>query len=268
MRRSPAVALFVVLLVLPVALIAQQANQTVTAPTRDPQAVAVLQKAFAAMGNALPADSVATGTVTIVEGSSKDDGTIRIATRSHDQSVEDITLPNDHRVVVYSRLAAAETRGGKTKTVSLELSLSSQTPDFPLPLVEWALNSPDAAVSYAGLELLDGESMHHIRIWNAFASIPALQSRSEFSIRDIWIDPGRFLPRKISYHRRDGGRAVPRIPLEVFFTDYHAIGGILYPFLIEKNFNGTPWTTITITNVKLNTGLSDADFPLPTGGAF
>jgi outer membrane lipoprotein-sorting protein len=267
MRRSPAIALLVVLLVLPVALIAQQANQTVTPPTRDPQAVSVLQQAFAALGNKLPADSVATGTVTIVEGSSKDDGTIRIATRSHDQSVEDITLPNDHRVVVYSRLAATETRGGKTKTASLELSLSSQTPDFPLPLVEWALNSPDASATYVGLESVNGESLHHIRIWNALASKPALQSVSEFSIRDIWIDPVKFLPREISYFRREGGGYAPRFQVEVFFSDYHEVSGIFYPFLIQKNFNGTPWTTITVSSVKLNTGLTDTDFQLPTGGA-
>ncbi len=264
MRRSLIVA---VLSVLPVVLFAQSATQTPVAPTRDQQAVAVLQKALAAMGRTLPADSVATGTVTLVEGSSTSEGKIRIVTRGIDQSLEDITLTNDHRVVVYSRLAAAETRAGKTKVASLELSLSSQTPDFPLPFIAWALTSPDASAAYIGLEQVNGEPMHHIRIWNAFASNPAFQSRAEFSIRDIWIDSTRFLPRKISYVRRVAAGAVPRIPVEVFFADYQEASGILYPFQIQKNFNGTPWATITITSVKLNTGLSDSDFPVTAGGA-
>jgi len=267
MRRFLAVAILVLLSSSPAALIAQQLSQAATAPTRDQQAVAVLRQSFAAMGGALPADSVATGTVTLVEGSRTEEGTIRIATRGPDQSVEDITTPSDHRIVVYSRLAAAETKGGNQKTSRLELAASSQTPDFPLPLIAWALASPDAAASYVGLEQVNGESLHHIRIWNAFASNAALKTLAEFSVRDIWIDNRRFLPRRISCLRREAGGAVPRIPVDVFFTDFQSVSGVLYPFLIHKNFNGTPWLTITISTVKLNTGLSDTDFPVSAGGA-
>jgi hypothetical protein len=267
MRRSVAVAILTIFVFAPFSLFAQQSTPSATPPQRDPQAVSVLQQSFAAMGGALPADSVATGTISLVEGSSTPQGTISISTRGIDQSLEDITLPNDHRIVVYSRLAAAETRAGKTKVTSLELALSSQTPDFPLPLVAWALNSPDAAVSYVGLEQVNGESFHHIRVWNAFASNPVLQSRAEFSMRDIWIDATRFLPRKMSYLRRLAAGAIPRIPVEVSYTDYQQVSGILYPFQIQKNFNGTPWATIVITGVKLNTGLSDSDFPVTAGGA-
>jgi hypothetical protein len=267
MRRSLTVAFLAVLSVLPFSLFAQQSTQTATPPQRDQQAVAVLQQSFAAMGGALPADSVATGTVTLVEGSSTTEGTIRVATRGPDQSLEDITLPDDRRTVVYSRLAAAETRAGITKAARLELAASSQTPDFPLPLIAWALTSPDASTSYVGLEQVNGESVHHIRIWNAFASNTALKSLAEFSIRDIWIDSTKFLPRKIAYLRRTAGGAVPRIPVAVSFTDFQSVSGVLYPFLIQKNFNGTPWLTITISSVKLNTGLTDTDFPVSAGGA-
>ena len=159
MRRSLTVATLVILFALPLSLLAQQSSQSATPPQRDQQAVSVLQQSFAAMGGALPADSVATGTVTLVEGSSTTEGTIRVATRGPDQSIEDITLPNDRRVVVYSRLAAAETRAGTTKVARLELAASSQTPDFPLPLIAWALTSPDAATSYVGLEQVNGESV-------------------------------------------------------------------------------------------------------------
>jgi hypothetical protein len=267
MRPFLAFAVLIVLSVLPLSLLAQQPAQTAIAPQRDPQAIAVLRQSFAAMGGALPADSVAAGTVTLVEGSSTNEGAIRIVTRGPDQSVEDITLPNDHRVVVYSRLAAAETRAGTTKVARLELAASSQTVDFPLPLIAWALNSPDAMASYVGLEQVNGESVHHIRIWNGFASNAALKSLSEFSIRDVWIDSSKFLPMKIAYLRRTAGGAVPRIPVEVSYTDFRSVSGVLYPYLIQKNFNGTPWLTITITNVKLNAGLSDTDFPVSAGGA-
>ena len=153
------------------------------------------------------------------------------------------------------------------KVARLELAASSQTPDFPLPLIAWALASSDASASYVGLEQVNGEAVHHIRIWNSFASNAALKSLAEFSVRDVWIDGSKFLPHKIAYLRRTAGGAVPRIPVEVSYTDFQSISGVLYPFLIQKNSNGTPWLTITITSVKLNTGLSDTDFPVSAGGA-
>lgn len=265
MRRSYTVLLLVVLSVVPVSLLGQQSPQTVAAPQRDQQAISILQQAFAAMGKTLPSDSVTTGTVTIVAGSRTESGSIRILTRGPDQSLEEIQTEVTHRIVVYSRYFAAETNGSTTKALSVELSASSQCPDFPMPLVSWALNSSDAGVSYVGLETVNGESMHHIRVWNAFVSIPALQSRAEFSIHDLWIDSARFLPRKISYLRRTAGGAVPRIPVEVYFSDFQEISGIFYPFTIQKIFNGTPWTTISISKVSLNTGLSDSDFPVSSG---
>jgi hypothetical protein len=263
MRRSLTVAFLVFLFALPASLLAQQSVQTPAPPPRDQQAVAVLQQCFAAMGGALPADSVATGTVTIIEGSRTEEGTLRVATRGSDQSVEDITTPNDHRVVVYSRLSAAQTSDGATKLLSFAASATSHSPDSPLPLIAWALSSPDAAMSYVGLESADGQAFHHIRLWNTLASIPQLQPFVEFTVKDLWIPTSTGLPLKLAYEKREGGGSSPRIRMEISYSDYQPFGGVLYPTQIQKKFNGMVWTTIHISNVTLNTGLKDTDFPTP-----
>src|SRR2546429_7725110 len=67
----------------------QFATTTQSSPQRDPQAVALLQASVASMG-ILPADSVATGTLTISAGSSIETGKIRILTRGTDQTSEEI----------------------------------------------------------------------------------------------------------------------------------------------------------------------------------
>src|SRR5437667_11996911 len=82
-------------------------QQFATVVQRDPQALAVLQSSIASMG-ALPADSNATGTVTIVEGSSTSAGTIQIQTRGLDQSSEQLQLPSASRLLIYSKGEAAE----------------------------------------------------------------------------------------------------------------------------------------------------------------
>src|SRR5712692_279473 len=224
-------------------------------PPRYAQAIAVLQQSLVAMGGTLPSDSVATAPVVLVAGSLTENGTIRILTRGVDQSAEQIQTAAGTRAVIYSRGRANEIEGGSVKRLWLELVVTSQSPNFPLPLVFGALNNPDTGIQYIGLETLDGLGLHHIRLWTAFSSTPRLQRLAEFSTRDLWISASGGLPYKLQYNRRAAGGSAPQIPVAVYFSDYRAVGGVLYPFVIRKSFNGTPWTTMTVGNVAFNTGL-------------
>ena len=231
-------------------------------PQRDPQAVAVLSQSMVAMGRVAPADSVATGAVTLVAGSRSETGTVRILTRVVDQTAEHIQASYTRRSVIYSRGRASEIEGASITPLQLELAVTSQSPNFPLPLIPSILNDPNAAFTYVGLETLSGSQVHHIRVWKTFPSQPRLQHLAGFSVKHIWIDAASGLPRKLAYDRRAARGAEPRIPVAVFFSDYRNVGGVVYAFRIEKSLNGTPWATITIQTVAFNTGLSDNDFPV------
>ena len=235
-------------------------QQTATVVRRDLQAVAILQQSIAAMAQNVPSDSSATGTVTIVEGSSTDSGTTQILTRGADQTAETITLGSGQRAVIYSNGDAKEISGNQSTNPPLEIIVIDQCPDFPLPLVVSLLNNADEELRYIGQEVLDRASVQHIQVSNSFASRPRLKKLAPFSVRDIWFDAKSGLPQKVAYSRRWGGGATPAIPIEVFFSNYTNVAGILYPFQINKSGNGTPWQTITIQRVAFNTGLADAQF--------
>jgi hypothetical protein len=244
------------LLLAPLFVSAQQA------PQRDPQAFAVLQRAVTAMGGLVPSDSVATGNVVLVEGSKTENGTIRFLTRGLDQSAEYMQVPTGLRSVVYSRGRASDERSAKP--LQLELAVTSQSSAFPLQLAASALSDPDAAFVYVGLENLEGQQVHHIRFWKTFASNPKLQSLAEVSKRDIWIDAASNLPRKLSYKRRASrGPGAVGILIEVSYSDYRNVSGVLYPYRIERFVNGTLWAAITFQNVVFNSGLTGTDFSSP-----
>src|SRR5947209_7664783 len=188
-------------------------------PPRDPQAVVILQQALAAMGRTAPTDSVATGTAVLVAGSTTETGTIRILTRRLDQSAEYFQTPAESRVVIYSRGHADEREGTSVKPLSMELAATSQSPDFPLPLLAGALNSPETALQYLGPETLDGSAVHHIRFWSTFSSQPKFRHLAEFSQRDLWLDVASGLPHKLAYDRRAAGGSAARIPAAVFYSD-------------------------------------------------
>ena len=142
------------------------------------------------------------------------------------------------------------------------MAASSQSPNFPLPLLVATLSNPDFALEYVGQETLDGLTVYHIRFWNTYFSSLRLQYLSEFSVKDLWIDAASGLLTKLSYDQREGGGATPRIRVGASYSDYRDVGGVLYPFLIKRIYNGTPWATIKITNVTLGASVSDADFQI------
>jgi hypothetical protein len=227
---------------------------------RDPQAAALLQQSVAAMAKTPPSDSSAVGIVTIVEGSTTQDGTVQILTLGTNATFENLSLLNEQRTVIYSAEAAKETKGTLSVKAPMEIALADQAPDFPLPFLMSALRNPDESFHYVGPETLNGQPAQHLQVWNSFASRPRLQSLSMFSLKDIWIDAASSLPLKISYSRRGGGQGAPAFPVEVSFSNYTNSGGVLYPFQINKSFNGTPWQTITIQSVSFNSGLTAAQF--------
>jgi hypothetical protein len=243
-----------------------QTSSSAPSPTRDPQAVAVLQQSVVAMGTTIPSDSTATGTITTIAGSLTENGTITILTRGTNQTSEQIQTPHGS-TIVYSQGQASSVSGSTPTGLPMERAVTSQCPSFPLALIADGLNNPDTAYSYVGLETLDTGTFHHIQIWNSFATTPKLQAIAKFSVKDIWVDAKSSLPQKISYTRRDAGGASPGIAMAVSFSDYRNVGGVLYPFSIQESFNGTPWATITIQNVTFNTGLTDANFPVQTAVA-
>jgi len=230
------------------------------APPRDARAVAVLQQSSAAMGRGIPTDVVAEGSVTIVAGSKTDRGRIRCQIRGWEESSEKIETSESVTELRFSRGLAAEVKDAKIRQVSQERAATSQSPLFPQQILAAALNAPDGAFEYVGPEKIGNVETVHIRFWRTFASLPKFQRLAEFTRKDVWIDAQSGLPVKLAYEIREASGRADRIPFEVTYSDYRSVGGVAFPFRIEELLNGTPWTTITLDRISLNTGLSDAAF--------
>jgi hypothetical protein len=260
MSPSRFAILFVFVLAAASAIAQQSSPPTAQGPQRDPQAVALLQQAIAAMAPTAPTDSSATGTVTVVEGSTTQTGTIQILTLGATQTSETLTLSDGSRATIYSNGDALETIGTQMSNPPLELIVTDQCADFPLPLLQGFLTTTDETIKYVGAETVNGQSVQHVQVWKTFSAKPKLQKLAPFSTRDIWLSTSSGLPVKISYKRRAGGGSVPSILVEISYSNYTTVNGVQYPFQISKSLNGTPWTTIFISNVSFNSGLTASQF--------
>jgi hypothetical protein len=244
-----------------VVILSVYARQSSTAPTKSAQAVSILQNSVTTMASAIPSDSVASGSIQIVAGSLTTQGTIRVSTKGSAESLVQVTTPQATNTVIFSNGQANALAASAVSVLPLELVVTSQAPDFPLPLLIALLNDPDTSFQYVALESLNGVSLHHIQTSDSYASQPDLQTLTSFSTRDIWINAATGLPQRISY-QQTAAHGAPSIAMDVFYSNYQQFSGVLYPLSIQKSMNGTPWATITIQNVSFNNGLTDADFPV------
>jgi hypothetical protein len=259
----PLFAASLLLISSPLAGIPQAPTTTPSAPQRDPQAVALLQQSVSAMG-VPPSDSSATGSVTIVAGSSTKEGTIQILTRGASQTSVSVQAGSTNWTVIYSGVQANRNEDNKNAVLPLEEAASNQSLHFPLPFLYGVVNNPDSLIQFVGQETLGNSSVNHIRVQNTFASSTSLKFLSEFTAADIWLDATTALPVKVGMTRRFGGGSAPRIPISFAYSNYQTVSGVRYPFTIQEYLTETLWATTTIQTVNFNTGLTDGTFPLAT----
>jgi hypothetical protein len=232
-------------------------------PRRDPQGLSILQASAQAMGGGAPNDSIATGTAVILAGGDSENGLIRSATRNVDQSSEELTTAKGTRRLVYSRDLASDSL--MTTPIPMEMTVISQSPNFPLPLLLNILSKPGSSYEYLGRDACGNKICDRVRTWNSFSANPDLASLAEFTVREFWIDISTKLPVSLRFAVRAAPDNDTRIPTEVFYEDYRTVNGFLYPFSVHKNYNGTPFMLITFERVVLNSGVPESDFAVPAG---
>jgi hypothetical protein len=245
--------------------IPQTPAPTTTAPQRDPQAVALLQQSVSVMGMP-PSDSTATGSVTTIAGSLTQQGTVTILTRGLAQTSIQFQMPDNSWTVVFAGGQANKVETAQTTVYPLELAASSQCFYFPLPFLFGILNNADYSVQYIGQEAVGSSTANHIVVQNTFNSTPTYKFLAPFTVAEIWIDAASGLPVKIGMIRRDGGGSAPKIPISVVYSNYQTISGMRYPFTIQEYLTETLWATTTIHSVTFNSGLTDSNFQVATGG--
>jgi len=220
-----------------------------------------IASAITAMGT-LPADCVATGKATLRRGSTAEVGTIRITTLGTKYSSEVIQTKSGTQTFVYADGEAADNLNLGKVARSLELGATSHSTYFPLALLTAVSTNVDTrAESFADDKIADADA-YHVRVTNAYSETPLLKPLTKGSARDIWIDKKSGIVQRVAFNRRTASGAIDSIRVQIDYSDYRKIDGVLFPFHIAKKLNGMPWIDVEIEQVRFNTGLSASDFSI------
>jgi hypothetical protein len=136
---------------------------------------------------------------------------------------------------------------------------------FPALTSLSAVNSDATLVLvYIGLETQNGRPVQHIQAYHYIASkLPKVtNSTQQMSTVDYYLDAQTLVPMFITFNAHPDDDASTNIAVEVDFSNYQLVNGILVPFHFTKLWQGNPLLDFTVTNVAVNSGLPDSLFSI------
>ncbi|HKH97613.1 MAG TPA: hypothetical protein VJ999_00780 [Candidatus Sulfotelmatobacter sp.] len=258
----PRFFLAVSLLLSTVLVVAQNASAS------DPLAVSLAQKSFAALTGGLPiADVTLTGAVTWTAGSDTETGTATLEALGMDESRMDLVLSGGSR---------SEIRDVSTGTPLGQWTASNNSSDFfalqncftdPVwffPALGSLSGGQTIVLVYIGQETRNGATVQHIRSYSTQSPglPPPLPSVQQLSTMDFYLDAATLLPSAIVFNSHPDSDPFTNIRVEIDFSNYQAIGGVMVPLHIQRYWQGTLAVDLAITGATFNTGLSLSNFTI------
>jgi hypothetical protein len=239
-------------------------QNTPVSPAPDQVAVSVLGQALQKAGGAATLatfrDFQATGKVTYNWGQAQSTGDVVVRGRGAGQFRVDASLPEGNRSwSVSNGQGFVQELDGTSHVLATSNSLALGALAFPVGILAAALQDTSCNISYVGLESNDGIAMHHIVLTRTFeGDTQGLLSRLSEKHVFVAADSFELLGLRMQF-QSDGGRHEV-FTQEYWFSDYRAVGQLRFPFAISEHANGQILSTIQLSNINLNNGLTDADF--------
>lgn len=292
--RTPRPALVLLLCsLIPASLSAQQST---TPATSDPQAVALLQKALAALTGGAPiTDVTLTGTARRIAGSDDETGTATLKADSAGDSLVDLNLPSgswveirNHSAVplpgalpVAPNLPASITQAAQpagswsgpdgTRHAMASHNLLTDAAWFFPALTLANLLGGNYVLSYVGQETRGAQTVLHVsgsQQLTALSNLPAGVSEQLTSLNrhvtqmDVFLDPTTSLPVALAFNTHPDSNALLDIPVQVQLSNYQATNGIQVPLHVQKWLNNTLVLDLQFTNTSINSGVPATTFAL------
>lgn len=249
MKRSHFVILFVSILCL--------AFTTQAQPRRDAQALAILAQAQSQVAATPAQDSVAEGTITWGDGRS---GTIRLKTKGTSRFRYETTVSSLTTVyVVNGRRGQVDSDGTRHKA-PLWVTAYQKPQHIPVLSRLGDFQKANMNVDLVGTVDVNGRPAYQIR----FTALPTDNTPPEIEemISDytVFLDSQSLLPVKTLSYDYSPEIIQNRTLVETYFSDYRFVDGVPVAHRVTRFIRGEKVMETVLSDVRLNVGLSDAEF--------
>jgi hypothetical protein len=231
---------------------------TIALAQSDPQAITFATQSIAALtGGATVTDVTLTGNATRTVGSDVGSGPANFYAKGLYESRLDLNLNTGTRSEIRnsSNGPQGEWLGsdGTPYPYSSFNCLTDPVWFFPIFSSLASANDPNQTLTYIGLETLNGESVQHLHsVW----------SGQQLTAMDFYLDAATFLPVAINFSAHPDNDPVTNTAMQILFSDYQNVNGVLVPYHIQELLNGTLLLDFTATSSIVNSGLLDSLFAI------
>lgn len=234
----------------------------------DAQAAALASQAVTAvLGKNVVQDLTLSGNATWGTGDGQR-GAIVLRALGSNESRIDITLPDGTRTEIRDA-SAGYSQGkwinpdGKSGRFAGHNAMTDAVWFFPA--IGSLVAQPGIILSYVGLETRNGDSVQHLRSSAYSSSSPpqpmaAHATAVQFSTMDFYLSASNLLPVAVTFNRHPDSNAGVNIPIEIDFSDYQLVTGVMVPMHIHKSANGATVLDINLTGADFNSGLTLSEF--------
>ncbi len=247
--------------------LAQQPVPTIPV-TKDPQAVSLATASLAALSATLQiSDVTLTGTGTRVAGSDVQSGNFTLKGLGTGDSRLDLNLAGGLRSEIRNDTSGTPqgfviSPGTSALPIAQHNCMTSASWFFPALSVLAQTSDSIVSVAFVGQETKIGAPVNHIRFWIQSPSLSAADNTTlgQLTQTDFYLDSTSHLPVAIVFNTHPDNDALTNIVVEVDFSSYQSVNGVLVPFRIQKLLNNSLTLDLTVTSVGVNQGLTATDF--------
>jgi len=254
-------ALAFCLSLIPFSVLAQQA------PVQNAQAVALATQALAALtGTTQVNDITLNGTVTRTAGSDVESGTVVLEALGGAYSRMDLTLSTGARHEVRNLSSVSAPQGywigpdASSHPFSSHNCVTDAAWFAPVLSVLSQLSNPNLVISYVGQETKTGVAVQHLHFAFQSPSSDSTGFLQGLSAEEVYLNASTFLPVAITFNAHPDNDAATNLAVEIDFSSYQSVSGVLVPFQIQKLINNSVVLNLTINSAAINQGLTPADF--------
>lgn len=250
-----------VAIILPLTFAAAQAQTTVsTSPTALTLASASLQ---AEVGSTTLTDATLQGTVNYTAGSDEESGTFTLEAKGNQESKLVLALTGGQREEIrQGQLGAWVDTEGVEHAMALHNCWVDASVLFPTFSVWGALNDPQVTATYVERTYWNGTLVDHLQLSRLIPGQSAAMTAEiqGLSAMNLYLDAATHLPVGLGYMAHPSDDFSRSFPVEIHFSGYQKLDGILVPTHIQKLIQGTLTLDFYVSDVTVNSGLSDTEF--------
>jgi len=266
MRSSSRILALLVCWLLVSPVFGQQASSSTAPVVRDPQALALIQKAIQGLGGisfySQTNGVAAQGTLNAAAGAIS--GPIVWEWAGAEFRYQ---RPGANGAVVFvsGHGNPALSDSGKVRRGIGHLAMVTFPIHLPAVALAASLNNPNVSISSIQSVSINGVNALMI----SFVDQTDLLS-SAICHQTWYFDPTTFVPFRVDYLTSDANDALNTVQEYSLLSNYHNVSGVSVPFHIVTFFNGQQVEDVALTSVQLGASIPSTDFEPPvsvSGGA-